>query len=132
MDKIIAKLQTPVDSSGVRKEVHLITSPDAVIIDGTTTLGDIINNFGVGLTITRTKPAYACIWAYPLAVEAGDGIFLFQEAELKPDMALIDGDALNIFIQEDQPDRPCIWCKTLSPGTAEEVENIEIWTEQAS
>lgn len=65
MDTITARLQTPADDYGVRKDIHLITDADAVVVkDGSVTksLTEVLASVGGKINISTDKPASACIW----------------------------------------------------------------------
>lgn len=69
-ERIISRLQTPVDENGVRKDIHTITTSDAVIIDGENcTLTEKLQNLGNGIVISTNKPTHAAMWAQVLRVE---------------------------------------------------------------
>lgn len=65
MDTITARLQTPADEHGVRKNIHLITDSDAVMVKKgsiTESLTDVLDEVGNTITISTDKPTSACIW----------------------------------------------------------------------
>ena len=63
-ERIIARLLSPADSSGTRKDIHLVTNSDEVIVDDNTTLTEKLNQLGKGAIITRNggKPNFPCLW----------------------------------------------------------------------
>lgn len=68
---ITARLQTPEDSDGNRTDVNLITTAEAVIVNGdseeeATTLDEYLQNMGSSIVISNNQPAAACIWAKPV------------------------------------------------------------------
>ena len=66
MASIIGKLQTPADDSGVRKDIHVITEANAVIVDDDTTLTDWISDHAnAGVTVSTKQPNQAGIWIQP-------------------------------------------------------------------
>ena len=70
MEKIIGRLQTPQDSNGERKDIHLITDADAVLIDDNSTLTDYIEKNGLGIQMQEEQPTSACFWIKPLSTES--------------------------------------------------------------
>jgi hypothetical protein len=67
MASIVGKLQTPADDNGVRKDIHLITEANAVIVDDDNTLGDWIQeHHNGGVEISSAQPSKPCIWRKPV------------------------------------------------------------------
>lgn len=65
METIVARLQTPADDNGVRKDVHIMTGSDAVIVgdaEHSTTLTERLEDLGGGITISSEQPTRACTW----------------------------------------------------------------------
>ena len=65
-DKVTMKLQTPADGAGRRKDIHLITSSDEVIINPDTsdsmTLTEKLKSL-TDIKIQRDKPTSPGLWA---------------------------------------------------------------------
>lgn len=59
-NKVRARLQTPVDENGERKDIHLVTSVEEVIVDENTMLNEKINQMEV--QISETEPDFDCLW----------------------------------------------------------------------
>lgn len=69
-DKISLRFQTPEDSNGNRKDIHMITSTDEVIDvssdpNETKTLSETLRQTGT-IQIQAEQPDFACIWAKPV------------------------------------------------------------------
>lgn len=65
METIVARLQTPADDNGVRKDIHLLTDSDAVMVgnsEHSTTLTEVLTEMGSGIVISRYRPSKACTW----------------------------------------------------------------------
>ena len=71
-ERIIGRLQTPMNEYGKRLDVHLITSSDAVITPDGQTLAEIIKNMEDkgGIIVSRSQPTFACTW---FKTDDGDG-----------------------------------------------------------
>ena len=70
-NKISMRMQTPADKSGVRTDIHPITTTDEVIVDANSsnpiTLTEKLNKMGgSGFVIQDTQPDYPCLWAKPI------------------------------------------------------------------
>lgn len=67
-DKIKGRLQTPIDSNGERKDIHLITTSDEVLVpDGQNepkVLTNVLNNMHTNIVISSVdrKPTYPTVW----------------------------------------------------------------------
>lgn len=68
-EKISLRLQTPVDDNGNRKDVHIVTSSDEVIVDQLSdeskTLTEVLKEMGT-IQVQEEQPEFACIWAKPV------------------------------------------------------------------
>ena len=62
-EKISGRLQTPADSNGIRRDIHLITTTDEVISEDGKTLTEKIRE--ASIQISTEKPAFACSWFKP-------------------------------------------------------------------
>ena len=62
-EKISGRLQTPVDSNGNRKDIHLITTTDEVITPDGVTLTEKMRE--TNIQISTDKPSFACTWFKP-------------------------------------------------------------------
>lgn len=66
IEKIKARLQTPADSNGVRKDIHLITTTDEVIVPGNDgeekKLSDVLNDIHAKIEIGTEQPLYPTVW----------------------------------------------------------------------
>ena len=64
--KITGRLQTPTDENGQRKDIHLITTTDEVIVNpesaNPVTLTERLDQIS-SIVIKGSKPAYPCVWA---------------------------------------------------------------------
>lgn len=65
-EKVACRLQTPADESGVRKDLHPITSVEEVILNDEQTLSDKLNELDDNVKISSTKPDHKCIWLKPI------------------------------------------------------------------
>ena len=54
-ERIIARLLSPADSSGTRKDIHLVTNSDEVIVDDNTTLTEKLNQLLKGEMIKECR-----------------------------------------------------------------------------
>lgn len=67
-DKISMRLQTPPDEHGNRKDIHVVTSTDEVIVnpesDKPMTLTDRLKQ--TEIQVQDVKPEFPCIWAKPV------------------------------------------------------------------
>lgn len=64
-EKISMRLQTPPDENGNRKDIHLVTSSDEVIVDPdgeNITLTNKLTQIST-IQIQENKPEFPCIWA---------------------------------------------------------------------
>ena len=69
-EKITARLQTPANADGVRKDIHLMTTTDEVIVDYNTdyprTLTEKLEEMGtngtLGVKVAKEKPESPCVW----------------------------------------------------------------------
>lgn len=68
-DKIKGRLQTPIDeTTGERKDIHLITTSDEVLVSDTNnetkTLTDVLKNLHTNIVISSvdSKPTYPTLW----------------------------------------------------------------------
>ena len=68
-EKISLRLQTPADDNGNRKDVHIVTSSDEVIVDQLSdeskTLTEVLKEMGT-IQVQEEQPEFACIWAKPV------------------------------------------------------------------
>lgn len=75
-DKVVARLQTPKDSEGKRKDIHLITTSEEVIVhpnsDDPKTLEEVINSGGgtgggIAIEISEEQPVtdVTVLWVKP-------------------------------------------------------------------
>lgn len=68
-NKISMRLQTPPDENGDRKDVHIVTTADEVIVDPDTpnavNLSTKLSQMG-SIQIQKTQPKFPCIWAQPV------------------------------------------------------------------
>ncbi len=66
METITARLQTPADDDGVRKNVNLITDATAVSVKADDTrsmsLQDRLDEIGGGTVLSANQPNRACVW----------------------------------------------------------------------
>lgn len=65
METIRGQLKTPAYNNGVRKNIHLITDADSVMVDihgETGTLADRLTDLGDGIEITSNQPTRPCVW----------------------------------------------------------------------
>ena len=65
METIVARLQTPADDNGVRKDIHLMTDASAVMVgdaEHSSTLSEVLEYVGGGIAISSTQPSRACTW----------------------------------------------------------------------
>lgn len=71
-EKISVRLQTPVDEHGNRKDIHVVTSSDEVIVDQLSdeakTLTEVLKEMGT-IQVQDQQPEFACIWAKPIDVD---------------------------------------------------------------
>lgn len=70
MEKISVRLQTPItDENPVRKDIHIVTSSDEVIVDkgdgDSKTLTEVLGEIN-GIQLQTAKPNFPCLWAKPL------------------------------------------------------------------
>ena len=70
---IIARLQTPEDNAGIREDMDVITSSDAVYV-GEKTLTERLSELattvaGSGIIVSEVKPAGPCFWADVIKTE---------------------------------------------------------------
>lgn len=66
-EKIRGRLQTPEDSEGNRKDIHLITTSDEVLVPDSDSnehkiLTDVLNDIHTNIVIGTTKPNYSTLW----------------------------------------------------------------------
>ena len=61
-EKISMRLQTPPDENGKRKDIHLVTSAEEVIVSEGVSLSDKLNQIA-SIQIQENKPTFPCIWA---------------------------------------------------------------------
>lgn len=70
---IIARLQTPVDVDGRRKDVHFITNERAISVttpEGrNVTLKERFEEMGPGIVESASKPSRSCVWFKVKSVE---------------------------------------------------------------
>ena len=110
-DRIIGRLQTPVDSNGVRYDVHPITDAKAVIYDDDNTLYDKIQRLEP--TLSEEKPSTPGFWFQPLYTETEDGDLVLKQlptdevtGKIKVDevrnATIIDSS--KIIVSQDMPD----------------------------
>lgn len=69
-DVIIGRLQTPADDNGVRKDIHILTGIEAVVVDEGKTLKDKLPELEV--QISSVEPDFSSIWAEVKSVEIVD------------------------------------------------------------
>lgn len=67
METIIARLQTPADDNGVRKDIHLITDADAITVQDPDTgrvlsLTEKLEDIGTGIITSSEQPDKPCTW----------------------------------------------------------------------
>jgi hypothetical protein len=68
LNKISMRLQTPPDETGNRKDIHIVTTSDEVIVnpDSSSSM-TLTERLGHGeVQITDEKPSFPCIWAQPV------------------------------------------------------------------
>lgn len=66
-DVVVGRLQTPSDENGVRKDIHILTGIEAVVVDNTKTLKDKLPELEV--QISNVEPSFPSIWAEVKSVE---------------------------------------------------------------
>lgn len=74
MEAIIARLQTPADNDGIRKDIHLMTDGEAVTVKSgnrTITLQDRLDEIGGGPVVSEDQPARECMWFQVKSEEEG-------------------------------------------------------------
>lgn len=110
-ERIIGRLQTPVDSEGKRYDIHPITDASAVIWGEDSTLRDIIDNLIPRLT--RARPATPGWWLYPISSEVFDAEAILNSCIPTDEITgkIIhdeDRDAVimndNMVVSEEKPD----------------------------
>ena len=77
-EKITARLQTPANEEGVRKDIHLMTTTDEVIVDYgtdyprtlTEKLEELNTNGTLGVKVTTEKPESPCVWVKITSTDA--------------------------------------------------------------
>lgn len=76
-DRILGRLQTPVDANtGLRTDIHLITSTDAIATPSGITLTELLAR--QGMVISNGKPSFACTWFKPDSTVSGVTISSIQ------------------------------------------------------
>lgn len=123
-ERIIGRLQSPADENGVRHDIHLITTADAVIYNDEYTLKDKMDQLEP--TLSKTKPSHPGVWFQTLTKEDEDGNILLDQLPVDPetgrilvdpdrDAVIIDND--NIVISSSKPesekDHDKIWAQEL-------------------
>lgn len=76
-ERILGILQTPADENGVRYDVDLVTSADAVIYDSEMTLKEKLEQLTP--TISNIKPSHPGLWFEVLRMEDEDGNVLLDQ-----------------------------------------------------
>jgi hypothetical protein len=77
-ERIIGRLQTPVDSEGKRYDIHPITDASALIWGEDSTLRDVMENTIPRLS--RARPSTPGWWLYPISKEAIEADILLNNA----------------------------------------------------